>query len=45
MVGRALNPAYDVPGMPLDLTLKLCLVRDMAKCLRELDKQVTLEFH
>lgn len=45
MVGRALNPAYDVPGMPLDLTLKLRLVRDMAKCLRELDKQVTLEFH
>lgn len=45
LVGRALNPAYDLPGMPLDLTMKLRLVHDIAQCLRELDKQVMLEFH
>ncbi len=45
LVGRALNPAYNDPGMPLDLTMKLRLVHDIAQCLRELDKQVTLEFH
>ena len=44
LVGRALNPAYDDPDMPLDLTMKLRLVHDIAQCLRDLDKQVTLAF-
>lgn len=44
MVGRAINPAHQNPEFPLDLGIKLKLVGEMANCLKQLGKKVTLEY-
>jgi hypothetical protein len=44
IVGRAINPAHQNPEFPLDLGIKLKLVGEMANCLKQLGKKVTLEF-
>ena len=45
VVGRALNPAHQNPDMPLNLSLKLKLVEDIAACLRRLGKETIVEYH
>lgn len=45
VVGRALNPAHQNPNLPIDLSIKLRLVEDMAECLRRLGKEVEVEYH
>ena len=45
VVGRALNPAHQNPDMPIDLSIKLRLVQDIADCLRRMDKEVVVEYH
>lgn len=44
IVGRALNPAHQNPDMPISLSIKLRLVKDIADCLRKLGKPVTLRY-
>jgi len=44
IVGRAINPAHQNPEFPLDLGIKLKLVGEMANCLKQLGKKVTLEY-
>ncbi len=44
MVGRAMNPAHQNLGFPYDLAIKLNFVEDMASCLRQLGKKVTVEY-
>jgi hypothetical protein len=44
VVGRAINPAHQNPEFPLDLGIKLKLVGEMANCLKQLGKKVTLEY-
>lgn len=45
VVGRALNPAHQNPDMPIDLSIKLRLVEDIAESLKRLDKKVEIEYH
>lgn len=44
LVGRALNPAHQNPGMPVSLGLKLNLIKELAKELENTGKKVTVEF-
>lgn len=44
LVGQALNPAHQNPGMPVSLGLKLNLIKDLAKELEQTGKKVTMEF-
>lgn len=45
IVGRAMNAAHQNPDFPLNLSLKLKLVEEIAGCLRKLGKQVSVEYH
>ncbi|WMJ22088.1 SpoIIE family protein phosphatase [Paludicola sp. MB14-C6] len=44
LVGQALNPAHQNPGMPVSLGLKLNLIKDLAKELQKTGKKVSIEF-
>jgi hypothetical protein len=44
VVGRALNPAHQNTGLPINLSLKLRLVTEIARYLRMLQKQVTVRY-
>lgn len=44
-VGRAMNPAHQNPGFPLNLSLKLKLVEEIAECIRSIGKQVRIEYN
>lgn len=44
-VGRAMNPAHQNPELPLNLSLKLKLVEEMAECLKSLGKHVEIDYY
>lgn len=44
LVGRALNPAHQNPGMPVSLGLKLGLIKELAAELRKTGKRVSIEY-
>ncbi len=44
LVGRALNPAHQNPGMPVSLGLKLNLINELAAELERCGKRVTVEY-
>lgn len=44
IVGRALNPAHQNADLPINLSLKLRLVTEIARYLRMMDKQVTVRY-
>lgn len=44
LVGRALNPAHQNPGMPVSLGLKLNLIKELTKELEKTGKKVTVEY-
>lgn len=44
-VGRAMNPAHQNPDLPLDLSIKLKLVKEIAKCLESMGKEVRMEYY
>ena len=44
IVGRALNPAHQNPYMPISLSIKLRLVKDISECLKRLGKPTTLKY-
>lgn len=44
LVGQALNPAHQNPGMPVSLGLKLNLIKELAKEIERTGKKVTVEF-
>lgn len=43
-VGRAMNPAHQNPEFPLNLSLKLKLVEEMAQILKSLGKKISIEY-
>lgn len=45
IVGRALNPAHQNPDMPISLSIKLRLVKDISECLKRLGKPTTLKYY
>lgn len=44
LVGRALNPAHQNPGMPVSLGLKLNLIKELAAELEKTGKRVNVEY-
>lgn len=44
LVGQALNPAHQNPGMPVSLGLKFTLIKELAAELEKTGKKVTVEF-
>lgn len=45
IVGTAINPAHQNPNFPQDLNIKLRIVNDMIRCLRELDKPTSITLY
>lgn len=45
IVGTAINPAHQNPDFPQDLNIKLRIVNDMIRCLRELDKPTSITLY
>jgi len=45
LVGRALNPAHQNPGMSINLNIKLNLVNEIVACLKRMDREVDVEYH
>lgn len=45
LVGRALNPAHQNPDLPVSLSLKLNLIKEISSILTELGKLVTVEYY
>lgn len=45
LVGRAMNPAHQNPDFPLNLSLKLKLVEEIANCIKNRGKQVSIEYN
>ena len=44
-VGRAINPAHQNPNLPLNLSLKLRLMEDLAALLEKMGKSVSLRYY
>lgn len=45
LVGRALNPAHQNPGMPISLGLKLNLIKELAAVIEKTGKKVTVSYY
>ena len=43
-VGRAINPAHQNPDLPINFSIKMNLVEDLSKCLRQMGKRVTVSY-
>lgn len=44
LVGQAINPAHQNPGMPISLGLKFTLIKELTQVLEKTGKKVTVEF-
>lgn len=44
-IGRAMNPAHQNPNLPLNLSIKLKLVDEIANCLKSIGKNIYLEYY
>jgi len=43
-VGRAINPAHQNPDLPINFNIKMNLVSELSKCLREMGKRVKVSY-
>ena len=43
-VGRAINPAHQNPDLPINFNIKMNLVEELSKCLKEMGKRVKLSY-
>ncbi|MCR5822992.1 MAG: serine/threonine-protein phosphatase [Lachnospiraceae bacterium] len=43
-VGRAVNPAHQNPDLPINFNIKMNLVEDLSKCLREMGKRIKVSY-
>ena len=43
-VGKAINPAHQNPDLPINFSIKMNLVEELSKCLREMGKRVTVSY-
>ena len=44
-VGRAVNPSHQNPDLPININIKMRLIEDLAACLKQLGKNVTVNFY
>ncbi|MEG1858658.1 MAG: SpoIIE family protein phosphatase, partial [Pseudoflavonifractor sp.] len=43
-VGRAANPAHQNPGLPISFNIKMHLVEELAECLKQMGKRVSVSY-
>ena len=43
-VGRAINPAHQNPNLPINFNIKMNLLEELSKCLREMGKRVKVSY-
>lgn len=43
-VGRAINPAHQNPDLPINFSIKMNLVEELSKCLKEMGKRVVVSY-
>ena len=43
-VGRAINPAHQNPDLPINFNIKMNLVEELTRCLREMGKRVKVSY-
>lgn len=43
-VGRAINPAHQNPDLPINFSIKMHLVEELSKCLKDMGKQIKVSY-
>ncbi len=43
-VGRAVNPAHQNPDLPINFNIKMTLVEELSKCLRQMGKRIKVSY-
>lgn len=43
-VGRAINPAHQNPELPINFSIKMNLVEELSKCLKEMGKRIKVSY-
>ena len=43
-VGRAINPAHQNPDLPINFNIKMNLVEELSKCLRQMGKRIKVSY-
>ena len=43
-IGKAINPAHQNPNLPINFNIKMSLVEDLSKCLKEMGKRVKVSY-
>jgi hypothetical protein len=43
-VGRAINPAHQNPDLPINFSIKMRIVEDLAQCLEKMGKKVKVSY-
>lgn len=43
-VGRAINPAHQNPDLPINFNIKMNLVEDLSKCLKQMGKRIKVSY-
>ena len=43
-VGRAINPAHQNPDLPINFSIKMNLVKDLAECLKKMGKRIKVSY-
>lgn len=43
-VGRAVNPAHQNPDLPINFNIKMNLVEELSKCLKQMGKQIKVSY-
>ena len=43
-VGRAVNPAHQNPDLPINFNIKMNLVEELSKCLRQMGKRIKISY-
>ena len=43
-VGRAINSAHQNPDLPINFNIKMNLVEDLSKCLKEMGKRIKVSY-
>ena len=43
-VGRAINPAHQNPDLPINFSIKMNLVEELSKCLKQMGKKIKVSY-
>ena len=43
-VGRAVNPAHQNPDLPINFNIKMTLVEELSKCLKQIGKRIRVNY-